>query len=376
MLVVLPTLPSYRKDFFNALSAELAAKNIELTIFHGATKKKVIKNIENKQFNSRYFETVERTLGGLTITYLKGLKKAVKEYSPDCLITLFNPATISLVWVLLYCIRRHIPYAIWSCGWVRPTLDKAVRGVREKILSYFDERATAHIAYHTQRKKYLVDKGIFIDSIFVAQNTIDTERIMQSYDIAEVNTKRFGDKLKVLFVGALIRMKYLNESMNVVDSLISEGTSMDFTIIGGGNIIEELKVHRETLVNKNNIQILGPKYGDELKNYFLQSDLFLLSGTGGLAINEAMAYGLPIISTAGDGTGYDLIQDNGYLLNEFGNETEIRDALKAFAMLSREEKLKMSDNSLAIIKSKATNALMVKHYAQAIDFMLTKKGII
>ena len=42
VLVVLPTLPNYRKDFFNALSAELAEKNIELMIFHGSTKKKVL----------------------------------------------------------------------------------------------------------------------------------------------------------------------------------------------------------------------------------------------------------------------------------------------------------------------------------------------
>lgn len=372
VLVVLPTLPNYRKDFFNALSAELAEKNIELMIFHGSTKKKVIKEIENKKFKTRYFETTERTLGGFTITSLKNLTKAVKEYSPDCLITLFNPATISLIRVLLYCIKKRIPYAIWSCGWVRPSLAKTVGGIREKILLYFDKRATAHIAYHTQRKKYLISKDIPSDTIFVAQNTIDTEQIMQSYHFEEISHRRFNNTLNVLFVGALIKMKYLEESMNVIDKLISSGISITFTIIGGGSIIDKLKAHRETLSNKENILILGPKYGDELKSYFLQSDLFLLSGAGGLAVNEAMAYGLPVISTAGDGTGYDLIKNNGYLLNEPGNEAEIKAALEDFAHLSRNQKLQMSENSLAIIKNKATNSLMVKNYMQAIDMMLKK----
>ena len=373
VLVVLPTLPNYRKDFFNLLSSELAKKNIEVMIFHGSTKKKKIKEIEDKKFKSRYFETTELSFGSFTITSLKGLVRAVKEYSPDCLITLFNPAIISLDRVLLLCIKQHIPYAIWSCGWVRPTLAKTLSRIREKILFYFDKRATSHIAYHTQRKKYLISKNIPSNTIFVAQNTINTEKIIQSYNFEEVSSCRFNNTtLKVLFVGALLKTKYLKESMNVVASLNSEGISITFTIIGGGSILDELKAHRETLKNKNQIFILGPKYGDDLKNSFLQSDLFLLSGAGGLAINEAMAYALPIISTVGDGTGYDLIEQNGYLLKESGNELEIKQALMNFYQLSREKKIKMSENSLSIIKSKATNVLMVEHYMQAIELLLKK----
>ena len=86
-----------------------------------------------------------------------------------------------------------------------------------------------------------------------------------------------------------------------------------------------------------------------------------------------MAYGLPIISTDGDGSGFDLIEGNGYLLHEVGNKTEIRTALSTFARLPREQKLEMSENSLSIIKTKATNSLMVKHFMEAILFMLNKQ---
>lgn len=366
VLIVLPTLPNYRKDFFNALSARLAEKDIELMIFHGATKKKVIKDVEDKKFNSRYFETTERTLGSFTITSLKGLKKAVKEYSPDCLITLFNPATISLVSVLLYCIRRSIPYAIWSCGYVRPNLSRLLVRIREKFLFFFDRHAKIQIAYHTLRKEYLVRNGIPAESIFVAQNTIDTETIMDSYNLDDVNANRYNGKLRILFVGALIKGKCLKEAMNAVDSLISKNCPITFTIIGGGEIINELKAHREALIHKEDIMILGAKYGDELKSYFLNSDVFLLAGSGGLAINEAMAYGLPIISTNGDGTGRDLIENNGYMLCKKGDEEEIRSAICRFVRLSRKEQVKMSENSCLIIKRKATLTLMTDNFQKAV----------
>ena len=37
------------------------------------------------------------------------------------------------------------------------------------------------------------------------------------------------------------------------------------------------------------------------------SNIFVLPGTGGLAINEAMAYGLPVICSEADGTEKDLV---------------------------------------------------------------------
>ncbi len=44
-----------------------------------------------------------------------------------------------------------------------------------------------------------------------------------------------------------------------------------------------------------------------------KADLFVLPGTGGLAIQQAMAHGLPVIVAHGDGTQDDLVrQENGW----------------------------------------------------------------
>lgn len=60
-------------------------------------------------------------------------------------------------------------------------------------------------------------------------------------------------------------------------------------------------------------EFIGAKHGAELKPYFEQADLFVLPGTGGLAVQEAMSYGLPVIVAKGDGTQDDLVRDgNGW----------------------------------------------------------------
>ena len=60
-------------------------------------------------------------------------------------------------------------------------------------------------------------------------------------------------------------------------------------------------------------EFIGAKHGAELKAYFTEADLFVLPGTGGLAVQEAMSYGLPVIVAQGDGTQDDLVRgENGW----------------------------------------------------------------
>jgi glycosyltransferase involved in cell wall biosynthesis len=64
-------------------------------------------------------------------------------------------------------------------------------------------------------------------------------------------------------------------------------------------------------------QFAGALHGPSLASIFARADLFVLPGTGGLAIQEAMAYGLPIIAAEGDGTQRDLVRpENGWLIRE------------------------------------------------------------
>ena len=110
------------------------------------------------------------------------------------------------------------------------------------------------------------------------------------------------------------------------------------------------------------------------KAFFEKDDLFLMPGTGGLAVNEAMAYALPIISTIGDDTVVDLIDGNGFLLKDFGNVEEIKVALKSFIDLPEEKKIAMSHRSEQIVKERASLENMVNQHINAIEYVLNKVG--
>ena len=57
----------------------------------------------------------------------------------------------------------------------------------------------------------------------------------------------------------------------------------------------------------------GAHFGAELEGDFTKADLFVLPGKGGLAVQQAMAYGLPVIVAQGDGTQDDLVRpENGW----------------------------------------------------------------
>jgi glycosyltransferase involved in cell wall biosynthesis len=64
---------------------------------------------------------------------------------------------------------------------------------------------------------------------------------------------------------------------------------------------------------------MGALSGAELEAYFTTADLFVLPGTGGLAVQQAMAHALPVIVAEGDGTQEDMIRmgkeaSNGWLV--------------------------------------------------------------
>jgi len=370
LLLLLPTLPAYREDFLTKLSESLKKEQVELYVLYGSTSARPILTIDKGQeYNTIKLKTIEKKIVGFNIITHQELYQTTKRLKPDGVIFLFNPGIISYWRVVGYCIFRKIPFGIWSCGYTRRDLSSSKVKFRQIFLDYFYRKAKVHIAYGSLHKSYLKSIGINENKIFIAQNTINVESILKNkYDYH--TNKSISTPLHILFVGTMSKMKHLDTCMIAIDRLISEGYNITFNIVGKGNIIDELKKIHNTLKNKNNIIFLGELYGKELADFFLSSDVYLLAGNGGLAVNEAMAYGLPIISTIGDGTVGDLIDGNGFLLRKFGDIDEIYNTIETFLHLSEEERQIMRNKSVQIIRERATLENMVNKYMEAVNFLI------
>ncbi|MFW6272572.1 MAG: glycosyltransferase family 4 protein, partial [bacterium] len=205
------------------------------------------------------------------------------------------------------------------------------------------------------------------EKIIVAQNTIDVEKIIKNKSTIKI--ERNYELVRFLFVGALIKQKKLDKAITACKILSDKGYNFNFDIVGGGIIREDL----ELLINRYNLEekvfIHGPKYGNEVIPFFERANVFLLPGTGGLAINEAMAHSLPIISTPGDGTVYDLVNIgiNGFIL-EYNYSLEKLTSTMEYFIRSTPAKLKnMGNSSLMIIKEKGTMENMVDQFVKGIE---------
>ncbi len=135
-------------------------------------------------------------------------------------------------------------------------------------------------------------------------------------------------------------------------------------IVGEGPERNQLKsVAREIYPRA---EFIGARHGAELRPYFMEADLFVLPGTGGLAVQEAMSYGLPVIVAQGDGTQDDLVRSgNGWQIppDDFGALlSTMKDALSDAARLRR-----MGEESYRIVKEEINIEKMVETFVRALN---------
>ncbi len=111
---------------------------------------------------------------------------------------------------------------------------------------------------------------------------------------------------------------------------------------------------------------VGAKHGAELKPYFEQADLFVLPGTGGLAVQEAMSYGLPVIVAKGDGTQDDLVRDgNGWQIEPENYKALVAAMKNALSDTARLRK--MGNESFRIVSEEINIEAMAEAFVRALN---------
>ncbi|OQW35950.1 MAG: hypothetical protein A4E19_15960 [Nitrospira sp. SG-bin1] len=115
-----------------------------------------------------------------------------------------------------------------------------------------------------------------------------------------------GDPIKVLTIARLIEKKGVAFAVEAVSHLLSKGEKIDYSIVGDGALREELQQLIKSMGIERQVRLLGWKTHEEVKRLLEESHVLvapsLTSESGdqeGIpnAIKEAMATGLPVIST-------------------------------------------------------------------------------
>ncbi len=356
--VVYPYLPAYRIPFFEKLQQELKKHNIQLSIYSGTNlgQKKV------KESSSSGLEISKQHRTGFSINrfqvqWQKGLLRKVLKEKPSLFIFMYNAGILNYSLLMLQLSMRKIPFYIWTSGHKRFGLSSSQHKVKDLFKSIGISRASGIISYSAYYRNKLAESGYNSQNIFVAQNTVNVEDILFKYPFSEI--KRDYDPVKFLFVGNIIETKKLDRALHSFQKIKQEGHNFQFDIVGDGSPVAELKKLTSKLELEEQVFFHGPKYGEDAAAYFIKANVFLLPGTGGLAINEAMAYGLPVITTPGDGTAYDLVNSNGFLLDFDFPAEQMENAIRFFIKAEPRQIRKMEEQSVHLIKSRFLQSKMV-----------------
>ncbi|NWG05209.1 MAG: glycosyltransferase family 4 protein [Chloroflexi bacterium] len=348
-------LPRYRAPFFDLLAS---ACDGGMSLFTGLPRptEGIITTDKLQVASYRVGKNIHLLGGSFYLCYQQGLIDWLEETNPDALIMEANPRYISSPSAMDWMHKRDRPVIGWGLG--APSVSRFRERGRINFLRQFD----ALIAYSQRGADEYAALGFPLDYLFVAHNSVSPAPTWSM----PVRPGAYTGRPCVLFVGRL-------QARKNVDLLLGACAEMEsqprLVIIGDGPEREALEALAGELYPS--AEFLGAKHGAELTPYFTEADLFVLPGTGGLAVHEAMSYGLPVIVAQGDGTQDDLVREgNGWLIppDDFDAlVSTMKDALSDAARLRR-----MGEESYRIVKEEINIEKMVETFVTAVNSLTVK----
>ena len=210
--------------------------------------------------------------------------------------------------------------------------------------------------------------GVPGEKIFLTYNSPDTASIekirlkLSGEGVSAANPKR------ILHLGRLVKWKRVDLLIEAVAKLADRHRDIELCVIGAGPEEENLKALARKKLPEGVVRFTGSIYDPEtLGREIMASGIYVLAGMGGLSINEAMAYGKPVICSRCDGTERDLVTDgiNGYFFRE-GDADDL--ASKLELVLTDPGKVKaLGDHSLRVIREKINLETVTRRFADCFE---------
>jgi glycosyltransferase involved in cell wall biosynthesis len=292
-------LPSYRVPFFDLLAASCAGG---LSLFAGQPRPdEGIISGKLRVAHHAPSQNLHLFSGGLYMCYQHGLISWLEGWDPDALILEANPRYLASPSAVRWMHRRSRPVLGWGLG--SPSGSGPLAGLHRTRWLSFLRRFDGLIAYSRRGAAEYEALGYPKDRIFVAFNSVSPAPAAPPPQ--RPNTP---DRPVLLYVGRLQPRKRIDLLLRACAALDARPRLL---IVGDGperHRLEELAaaVYPEA-------EFAGTRQGNELEPFYAAADLFVLPGTGGLAVQQAMAHALPVVVAQGDGTQDDLVRPgNGW----------------------------------------------------------------
>lgn len=244
-----------------------------------------------------------------TFRALNVIRFLAKDFKPDVIHT-HNPIPNYFVFFALFCFRnfhvvntRHGMGQFWSSR-------------KGKILYFLSQSKTRYIVAvcDTARDLFVQTKQVFKKKIKTIKNGICIEKF---HKINGHSRRQLCAELGILtdsvLIGTVGRLNYVKNHeylISTIAAILPNNSNVHLVIIGGGELMGELKHLIQSLDLSSRIHLLGDR-GD-VPALLSSMDIFVLSSVSegfSMALLEACACSLPIIATDVGGNA-EIITDN------------------------------------------------------------------
>ncbi len=306
----------YRVDFWNLLG-----QKVDLTVTF-TSKPEQQKHRDSSWFNTNYkyfnavFLTKLKKIGNIEI-YIDLIDVIKKQYD----IIIFGGYSSFTFMLAMEYLRFHkIPFYIEADGGLISNDNR----IKYLIKKHFISAASGWFSSGKVTTDYFIHYGAKREYIYPYPFTClhHNDLVDHLYDIDISNWQTQREKIRaeakkelkileqtvIVYVGQLIYRKG-------VDTLIKASgrisKNIGVYIVGGIPNDEYIKLQKQ--YKATNVHFIGFKKPSELAIYYQAADLFVLptrEDIWGLVVNEALSYGLPVISTDKCVAALELVQDS------------------------------------------------------------------
>lgn len=234
----------------------------------------------------------------------------------------------------------------------------------------------AHVNYVEEAFDILGSYGVPKEKIFITYNSPDTDMLLEiKKSLMSVDPILPPCEHRLIHVGRLVEWKRVDLLIRAFAKVKNQFHDAELLIIGSGPQEQTLKALSSELRLEADIRFLGGIHDPKLLgNYLMSSTVYVLAGMGGLSINDAMCFGLPVICSVGDGTEKKLVRDefNGKYFLE-GNEDDLVEKI-IYLFNNAELRKNMGVNSSEIIRNEVNIHTVINGYVNALSFVEYNKS--
>lgn len=266
-------------------------------------------------------------------------------------------AMLAMAWMKL----MRLPYVISTDGgFIREEPEK-----KKRIKKLWLSSAKYWLGTGKLAREYLCYYGAKDCLIFDYPFTSIDQNDLLTAVISKGEKKKIRNKLRitaskvVISVGQFIHRKGFDILLNACKQISCKDTI--FLIIGGTEETFRRNISKEI---PDYVKIFPFMQKKELFQYYLAADFFVLptrEDVWGLVVNEAMACGLPVITTNRCGAGLELINngENGYIV-QANDDNELAKSLEK--MLQSDILIEQGNKALQKIKGFTFQAMATRCY--------------